>query len=139
MQTRAPGRIAAQVLHVVDSHGDGDDVGTRHHCRPGDEVGHARGVGSAAGQDRPRDGSTATSMQHVGKPARHRVAVLAHSDSRSDGVADHDDPQQVATASDPSGGPGGFGEPFDPASHPPTLEHDHGQEGEHTGPAQLIG
>ena len=78
-------------------------------------------------------------MQQVGQPARHRVTVLAHPDPRGDRVADHDDPEQVATAADLTAGPGGLGEPLDPASHPPALEHDDGQEGEHPGPAQLIG
>ena len=107
--------------------------------RPGDEFGHARGIGSAASQHFPRDRTATASMQQVGQPARHRVTVLAHPDSCSDGVTDHDDAEQVAATADLTGGPGGLGEPLDPASHSPALEHDHGQEGEHAGPAQLIG
>ena len=85
MQTSAPVSVAAQVLHVVDSHGDGDeDVGTGHHRRTGDEVGHARGVGSAASQHFPCDRAPTSSVEQVCKAAGHRVTVLAHPDPRSD-------------------------------------------------------
>ena len=65
--------------------------------------------------------------------------MLADPHARRDRVTDHDDPEQVTTAADLATGPGGLGQPLDRTTHPSALEHDDRQEGEHPGPAQLIG
>ena len=65
--------------------------------------------------------------------------MFTHAHAGCDRVADHDDPEYVASAPDLAAGAGGIGKPLDPAPYAPALNDDDRQEGQHAGPAQLIG
>ena len=97
-QADAPRLLGAQVLHVVDTDADDDDVSARElrlGARGLGEVGDVAGVGARAGEHVPADGPFEP-IRHAAREApRDRVAMVFDAGTVGHAVAEHDEMRLV--------------------------------------------